>query len=263
LLLITAICIWLGIQVNAARRQREAVAVLFNAGVGVAYDYEMVPQPPLPLPVGVPTGTLLPDETIDKNQLPSGPAWLRKWVGDEYFRSVVAVYLNDTKPSIGKAELDQLVRLPRIRQLVFVEAPAIEDKDLTSLAEQLQELQFIHTRISGAMLTFLPNPGRLKDLCLRESEVDDAALEQIEKMTALQVLWLDSTHVTDAGLAHLQYLHNLRNLMLDNTQISDVGLRYLTNLKGLTFLSLTRTQTTRAGISELRAALPNANIVGP
>ena len=49
LLLIAVLCVWLGIQVNAARRQREAVAAIQSAGGSVVYDYEIVPRPPTPV----------------------------------------------------------------------------------------------------------------------------------------------------------------------------------------------------------------------
>jgi len=38
LLLIAALCVWLGIQVNAARRQKDAVAAILNTGGAVHYD---------------------------------------------------------------------------------------------------------------------------------------------------------------------------------------------------------------------------------
>jgi hypothetical protein len=44
LLLIVAIfCVWLGIKVNAARRQAEAVAAILKAGGTVNFDYQMIP----------------------------------------------------------------------------------------------------------------------------------------------------------------------------------------------------------------------------
>src|SRR6476659_4651164 len=84
LLLITALCVWLGIQVNAARRQREAVAAILKAGGRVHYDYEIVPQPwpPKTLQTGI--------YGIDPQAKLPGPAWLRQGIGDDSFRTAVA-----------------------------------------------------------------------------------------------------------------------------------------------------------------------------
>src|SRR5689334_19583107 len=103
LLLIAVLCVWLGIQVNAARRQREAVTAILKAGGTVYYDYQFVP---LPRPLGSPRGWGS-DKQFDKSQSPPGPAWLRQWVGDEYFRTVVLVNFYDAKPNFGR-DLEQL-----------------------------------------------------------------------------------------------------------------------------------------------------------
>src|SRR5262245_63470489 len=81
LLLIAALCVWLGIQVNAAHRQKEAVAAITKAGGTVIYDYQNLQ---LVDRAGI---------TWDDSRLPPGPAWLRQRIGDDYFRTVVDVSL--------------------------------------------------------------------------------------------------------------------------------------------------------------------------
>src|SRR5215471_13446031 len=103
LLLITALCVWLGIQVNAARRQRDAVAKLQKASGEIYYDYQMVPQGGL-MQSGVPPGIRLRDEVVFPDRLPPGPAWLRKLIGDDCFPTVVAAHLSP-KVAIQKADL--------------------------------------------------------------------------------------------------------------------------------------------------------------
>src|SRR5262245_40067519 len=107
LLLITALCIWLGFQINAARRQKEAVAAILSVGGAVYYDYQYAP-----LAVGGPSYTL------DQNRTPPGPQWLRQCIGDDYFRTVVNVIF-DRPNNIAKGDLDQLAKLPRLRILVI------------------------------------------------------------------------------------------------------------------------------------------------
>ena len=79
----------------------------------------------------------------------------------------------------------------------------------------------------------------------------------------LSYLWdlcLADTDISDAGLDHLKRLTGLRELMLIDTQISDAS---LTSLKGMTSLKrlwLGGTQISSDGILELQQAIPGAII---
>jgi len=264
LLLVTAICIWLGVQVKSARRQRDAVAVLLNTGAMIHYDYEVVPRP---RPAAAPVGLRFTDTAYDQNLLPRGPAWLREKIGDDYFKRVIAVWLYHPKANIQKVDLDELANLPYTQSFFFDgRDTTIHEEDFTALQElhQLESLQLVRVRINGSILTWLPNPMRLKILMLSQADIDDEVFERIEKMTALQVLWLDGTHITDAGLQHLRNLQNLENLFLGATPITDTGLQHLSALKTLTYMDLRGcSNLSEAGVSALRVALPSANIRWP
>jgi hypothetical protein len=254
LLLITAMCVWLGMNVPAARRQKEAVPVLLKAGAALGYDYEFVPMAPPP------------HRRWDPEQSPPGPTWLRERIGEDYFQTVVAVFFNRPNLGIKKADLDQLAKLPHVTDFVFDgRGTSVHDQDFTALADlhELEMLQFMRARIDGSILKWLPNPGRLKSLCLGMTDIDDAALVALDKMTALEVLLLYGTHVTDAGLEHLRNLTNLEELWLNQTQVTDAGLQHLAGLKKLTLLSLQGTKVSKAGVSALRTELPKANIIWP
>ena len=71
----------------------------------------------------------------------------------------------------------------------------------------------------------------------------------------------DNTEVTDAGLADLKRLTKLQMLRLSRSQVTDSGLVHLLGLTNLQRLYLSRTQVTRAGIGELKQALPNCRII--
>src|SRR5262245_2921580 len=219
LVLITALCIWLGFQVNAARRQREAVTVLRNAGAMIYFDYQVVPESPT-------TRLTLGGKSIDPDQLPPGPGWLRRLIGDDYFRTVVAVYFDRENASIKKADLDELAKLPHVSLFGFTGSGTdITDKHLIALSQlpRLEMLLVIDARINGSILASLPNPGRLKRLLLYKTEADDATLKHVETMSSLEILLLDQSHVTDAGLVHLRNLNNLENLSLSYTNVTDAG----------------------------------------
>ena len=80
LVVITVLCVWLGLKVNAARRQRTAVAAILGDRGRIIFDYQMVPI------AGEPDTF-----DVDANSLPPGPAWLRQLFGDDCFRNVVSV----------------------------------------------------------------------------------------------------------------------------------------------------------------------------
>ncbi len=73
-------------------------------------------------------------------------------------------------------------------------------------------------------------------------------------LRGLIVLVLVSTQITDAGLAHLNRLTSLSKLSLSHTQITDVGLLNLKNLTRLSVLDLRGTKVTDAGVNELQNA---------
>lgn len=112
-----------------------------------------------------------------------------------------------------------------------------------------------------ARLTGLPH---LEWLSLENTDVTDAGLEQVGKITSLKYLFLNNNRsLTDAGLAHLKGLSNLETLSLDDTQITDDGLHHLNSLDCLSCLSIFRTNVTRAGIADLMRQRPHLHEVNP
>ena len=72
---------------------------------------------------------------------------------------------------------------------------------------------------------------------------------------------LNYTKITDAGLVHLKGLASLTKLELRGTQVTDAGLEHLKDLASLTTLGLDGTKITDAGLAEIKAALPNCEII--
>jgi len=211
LLLLTLVCgVVLGLWVAPAERQRRAAEYVEGLGGGVRYASE--------------------DE--DGNR---APEWLRRSVGDDYFRSVEEIDLRDTQVSdAGLAHLENLTALER--------------------------LYLSGTQVSDAGLAHLESLTALKELNLGGTQVSDAGLAHLENLTALKVLFLYGTQVSDAGLAHLERLTGLEWLNLGSTQVSDAGLAHLERLTALEGLLLSGTQVSDAGVAELRMALPNCSI---
>ena len=207
--LVTVLCIWLGFQVNAAHRQKEAVAAIQKAGGYVLFDYQITRG-----------------GAIMANASPPGPGWLRKFIGEDYFRKVKNVNLSETTTESG---FSQLALLP----------------DLDVLA--LEDTQIIDLK-SGKK-----RPLQTSDLVV------------IEHLTGLRELRMSDINgsgwLTDDSLKHIQNLMNLEILWLRNCSVTDAGLQYLKGLTKLRYIDLHGTKVTDDGIRDLQKSLPNTRFV--
>lgn len=97
-------------------------------------------------------------------------------------------------------------------------------------------------------------------LYLYDTNVTDAGLVHLKKLTQLEVLFLVNIKATDAGIKHLQGMTTLRELNLSGTAIGDAGLKYLEGLTNLEELTLYDTNVTDAGVETLQKALPHCKI---
>jgi len=114
------------------------------------------------------------------------------------------------------------------------------------------------TQITDAGLVHLEKLTNLNALYLNGTQITDAGLVHLEKLTNLNALDLNGTQITDAGLVHLEKLTNLNALALGRTQITDAGLVHLEKLTNLNALYLIATQITDAGLVHLEK-LTNLN----
>jgi hypothetical protein len=286
--LVTIVGGWIGWQMNAARRQKQAVEALERAGANINYDYQQKFGPPsIPIPQSVP-GIKPPSHYFDPNVALPGPSWLRASLGDDYFTNVVSLGF-DQHVSVDPSVLHVLSYLPRVSSLSIVEGKDIRDDDLGGFAE-LSELEYLdikQSKLNGSFLALLRRPERMVLLSFPDSEFDDSAMEYLEAMPNLERLYLNSTRITDRGLVHLQNLVRLEILSLWETKIADEGVVHLRGLKNLKYLGLSHTdisddsveplaeiqsltvlevlgtKITREGVRKLRAALPNARVLGP
>ncbi len=94
--------------------------------------------------------------------------------------------------------------------------------------------------------------GMVAALFVNETVVDFSFLATCDLQTALSWLGLSRTQITDAGLCHLERLTNLVVLDLTGTEITDAGLRHLECLTNLAVLDLTGTEITDAGLRQLQ-----------
>ncbi len=124
LILITVFAVWLAVQVNRAKRQREAVAWVKANGGEVVYDWQSD------------EGQLV--FNFNEGVHPA-PQWLRGLVGDEYFQTVDFVGLSSTQVT----DLTPLENLTKLELLALSFTP-VTDAQIEQLQEALPNCEIIH-----------------------------------------------------------------------------------------------------------------------
>ena len=130
LLVLTALCIWLGVKVNQARRQKAAVEALTRLG-DVFYAHQL-------------SRDLEYFDVYDPQKDLGVPTWLRELAGDDFFQSVAAV---DFKAHVTDANLVHLAALRELKRLFFI-ADAKEVTDV-GLANLPRPQPLVYFRASG------------------------------------------------------------------------------------------------------------------
>jgi hypothetical protein len=107
LLVVAAIAVWLGVQVNRATNQRRAVRMVGDRGGLVHYVHQCRTRP-------VQLGDFYPSSAFDPTIEAAGPAWLRRFLGEEYFQDVIYVNLEGHVASEGDADAKLIAALPTL-----------------------------------------------------------------------------------------------------------------------------------------------------
>jgi hypothetical protein len=173
---------WVAVRMQRAREQRAAVEAIVKTGASVYFEHQLDAS-----------GNL-----IDGAETP-GPAWLRRLLGDDFFRSVTQVFYAPGIP--------------------------VTDNELTQLQafSELQSLSLHGTQVTDAGLEHLKGLTQLKKLHLGETRITDAGLEHLKGLGKLQELDLRFTKITDAGMEHLKGLKKLTSLNIWHTEVTWAG----------------------------------------
>jgi hypothetical protein len=95
---------------------------------------------------------------------------------------------------------------------------------------------------------------------LSRSQITDAAVDTLAKMTNLERLHLENTKITDAGIAKLAALPNLEYLNIYGTKTTDGGIAKLASAKDLKKLFVWETGVTQAGAKALEGKVPGLKV---
>ena len=221
---------WLGVKMERARRQREAVEAIEKAGT-VCHESDPFGVRSL---IGAFTGQdLVSDVAI-------------VWCGREF----------------GDDEAGHLKALTDLIHLDLAASQITDDglEHLESLTI-LNTLSLSRTQVSDAGLEHLEGLTRLHYLDLSNTQLTGPELENLNGLANLTTLILCDTPVTNVGLKHLAGLTTLEHLNLARTQVTDAGLEHLTGLTNLTYLDLSGPRVTPEGVKKLQEALPHCEIV--
>jgi hypothetical protein len=152
------------VEMKAAREQRTAVEAIEELGGSFFYDYQVIDGCDYPV----------------DGEPPSGPTCLRNLLGNDFFATVVGVYMSRKQTS--DSDLELIGRLVQLKWL-GIGGINISDVGLENL-QRLKQLQAIG--IYGT------------------THITDTGLESFRLLTKLQKVYLERTQVTPEGIQKLQ-----------------------------------------------------------
>lgn len=185
----------LGVYVDRAHRQRDAVKALRDRGSLVNYDY-----PGFDSASGPPA----------TNRRSAWRDWLIDRLGQDYAANVQSVTLAVEAKKSG------------------VRSPIANDRlRVVSQFVQLDTLYMTGVDVDDAGLAHLQSLRKLKSLRLSSTKVGDDGLRFLAGLEQLEYLDLNGTRVSDEGLRHIEQLSKLRFLNLRQTRVTAQGAKQL------------------------------------
>jgi hypothetical protein len=270
---ILLLAVWLGYQVHRARDQLRAIEAIRAAGGWVRYADEFAMGP-----VNVPRGNRIWEPswgTLTPGSGPRAPAWLRRAIGDEYFREIAHVSTfvdleegSAAEPYPGKPPVDDTLRAienQRGIRTLQIGGATVTGKGLDSVAKltDLREL-FIWwaTGIDDAAVAHIGRLPRLRVVDIHLSALTDEGVGHLAGLPELEELSLEGKKFTDASLAHLSRAKHLKSLELQSRplEITDAGLEHLKGLKELRLLDLQKAHITESSKARLLKSNPKLRI---
>lgn len=253
LVLIFVISLWLGWRVDKARRQQHAVAQVEKYNGYVRYDYEYADGKEIP------------------NAQPKAPKWLRRNLGDDYFREVSRVIYVDQP--LSDATLAPLTDLSAIEELCFLTrmhdglAPVDPPSGLARLTEsglsrlegltRLRRLEFDDWELTGSKLRHLNHSTELEELKIFEGDrveggISDEGMPPLGAMPRLRVLSLWCRRITGSCLEPLRDSKSLEDLQFYGSPLSAAGFENIGAIRNLKELYFNQVDVSDRNLSDLR-----------
>jgi hypothetical protein len=133
-----------------------------------------------------------------------------------------------------------------------------------SAAESFREICFhlSSSPVGDEQIALAANVPEVIWLNIAGTKITNDGLKAVGGMKQLRRLHLEKTQIDDVGLEHLLGLTELEYLNLYGTKVTDAGISKLAGLKNLKRLYLWQSLATEKGQEDLRAAMPQCEIVG-
>ena len=236
LLVVTAAGLALAPWVNRVHFQERLIADVKRLGGSVTFEHEL-------------SGAENPD----------GQPWLQAWIGDEYFRTVRGIHLE--QQTLSGELLERIAQLPEVTEL-SLRQDKLTDDSLRPIGRmwKLKALRIGFNSITDKGLAHLAGLDELLLLDLCVTQVTDDGLRQLQSLPKLWRLELYGDEITNRGAATLAEMPGLGGLDLANTRITSVGLEPLTKLPKLIELRLDQMvlgEGQELRISAILARIPN------
>ncbi len=169
--------------VKRAHSQKEAITWATRTGGYVFYSFEVDSQDRL-------IGHFDSNNQFLTDATPPGPAWIRDWIGVDYFAPIIAVH---------------------------VRGEAVDDLSPVTSLSDLQGINILRTNISD--LSPLSTLTNLKLVWIKDSPVQD--LKPLAQLTNLDRLMLFNTKVTDAEVDMLHKMLPKCRIMCNSRKIPE------------------------------------------
>ncbi|MBX7209890.1 MAG: hypothetical protein K1X78_16355 [Verrucomicrobiaceae bacterium] len=147
---------------------------------------------------------------------------------------------------LPKADAGALAKIEKAKAKPLTDA---EKKVVAEVAAKM-------TALNASLMPLAQDTEQLRLSVINAAEkFGDKELALLEPIAA-QVLWVDlaRSQLSDAGLGTLAKMTNLERVHLENTKVSDAGIAKLGGLKSLEYLNLYGTKVTDGGIAKLEGA---------
>ena len=195
---VTLLCIWLGLVASRAQQQRLIVESLRARGIIVYYDYQI--------------GENL--ELLDDVEARQA-SWICRLLGEDYFATVIGVDCRDMDYEPGDDDVLEIAKLSGLR---FANLAKVQNSgvwmDVNSVRAAVGlgnarvspvELQMYTSRLSEVGLASLaPVCHTLEELEIAGESIDDARITPVEKFSKLRKLTIHDSRVSAQKVEHLR-----------------------------------------------------------
>lgn len=211
LLAVVLLSCWLAVTANRVHRKRLAVDTLRRLDATFWYDYQRSASHDEDVFFGeTRTGaTFIGYGALDpRNECP-GTRWIRRVIGDDFFRELYSVDLS--RKSVSTEDLRSVNAVGTLAILNLTRSQ-VTDEALKMVADHrtLRVLILDGTGVSDAGLKHIRGLSQLRSLSLNDCwQVTDAAVDDLNALTELRALQTTGTRISDAALTRLDQLPNL------------------------------------------------------